>query len=82
VEEVAEYVTEPDPTVARAAVAAIGKLGVRVPSCGGAVVEQLLKLLEVSSAAPMRCRKIGHSTARQPRPCRADEEGSGSGGFP
>ena len=39
--------TEPDAAVARAAVAAIGQLGVRVPSCGAAVVDQLLKLLEV-----------------------------------
>mmetsp|Transcript_26283 Transcript_26283/g.84324 ORF Transcript_26283/g.84324 Transcript_26283/m.84324 type:complete len:531 (+) Transcript_26283:852-2444(+) len=47
VDEIAEYITEPDANVARAAVAAIGKLGVRVPECGGGVVEQLLKLLEV-----------------------------------
>lgn len=38
VDEIAEYITEPDANVARAAVAAIGKLGVRVPECGGGVV--------------------------------------------
>jgi len=46
-EEIAEYVTDPDASVARAAVSAIGKFGVKVPSCGGAVVEQLMKFLEV-----------------------------------
>lgn len=41
VEEIAEYVTDLDTSVARGAVIAIGKMGVKVPSCSGAVVEQV-----------------------------------------
>ena len=47
VEEVAEYVTDPDTTVARAAVSSIGKVGVKVGECASLVVEQLMKFLEV-----------------------------------
>ena len=47
VEEIAEYVTDADATVARAAVSAIGKMGVKVPACGDVVVDQLMKFLEV-----------------------------------
>lgn len=39
--EIAEYVTDLDTSVARGAVNAIGKMGVKVPSCSGAVVEQV-----------------------------------------
>ena len=46
-EEVAEYVTNPDTSIARGAVSAIGGMGVKVPSCSGLVVEQLMKFLEV-----------------------------------
>ena len=47
VEEIAEYVTDPDTNVARGAVNAIGGMGVKVPSCSGLVVDQLMKFLEV-----------------------------------
>lgn len=47
VEEVAEYVIDPDMAVARGAVKAIGQMGVNVPDCAGMVVEALMKFLEV-----------------------------------
>ena len=46
-EEVAEYATNPDTSIARGGVNAIGGMGVKVPSCSGLVVEQLMKFLEV-----------------------------------
>merc|ERR1719399_1435161 len=42
-EEVAEYATNPDTSIARGGVNAIGGMGVKVPSCSGLVVEQLMK---------------------------------------
>ena len=47
VEEIAEYVTDPDTTVARGAVHSIGRMGVKVPACAGIVVDQLMRFLEV-----------------------------------
>jgi len=46
-EELAEYVTDVDATVARGAVSAVGEMGVRVPEAAGVVVEQLMKFLEI-----------------------------------
>lgn len=46
-EELAEYVTDPDNNVARGTVAAIGKMGVKVPECASIIVEQLMKFLEI-----------------------------------
>ena len=43
----AEYATNPDTSIARGGVNAIGGMGVKVPSCSGLVVEQLMKFLEV-----------------------------------
>ena len=51
VEEISEYVTDPDTSVARGAVSAIGKMGVKVPACGTVVVDQLMKFLEVERIA-------------------------------
>ena len=47
VDELAEYVTDVDTTVARSAVSSIGRMGVRVPEAANVVVEQLMKFLEV-----------------------------------
>ena len=47
IEELAEYVTDPDNSVARGAVSSIGKMGVNVPECANAVVTQLMKFLEI-----------------------------------
>ena len=47
VEEIAEYVTDPDTTVARGAVHSIGRMGVKVPACAGIVVDQLMRFLGV-----------------------------------
>lgn len=49
VEEIAEYVTDPDPEVVRGAVIAIGKMGIKVPSLASVAVDQLMKFLEVRS---------------------------------
>ena len=48
VEEISEYVTDPDPEVARGAVVAIGKMGVAVPSHAGVAIDALIKFLEVN----------------------------------
>ena len=47
IEEVAEYITDADVVVARSAVSAIGRMGVKLPENNGQVAEQLLKFLEV-----------------------------------
>ena len=48
----AEYATNPDTSIARGGVNAIGGMGVKVPSCSGLVVEQLMKFLEVDIDQP------------------------------
>ena len=46
-EEVADYVTDPDTSIARGAVSAIGGMALKVPSLAGPVVETLMKFLEL-----------------------------------
>ncbi len=47
VEELSEYVTDTDNSVARGAVSAIGSMGVKVPDMAGVVVDALMKFLEI-----------------------------------
>jgi len=47
VEELSEYVTDTDNAVARAAVRAIGDMGVKVPEMASVVVDALMKFLEI-----------------------------------
>ena len=72
VEEIAEYVTDPDTTVARGAVHSIGRMGVKVPACAGIVVDQLMRFLEVdidyvSAEAILAMKNLAAQVPRVPR---------------
>ena len=80
-EELAEYVTDVDANVARGAVGAIGKMGVRVPEAAGVVVEQLMKFLEIDIEYVTSEAIISMQNLLRKYPAVSDRIIGGIGGF-